>query len=84
MDAARDDPASPIAGMRVLEVWKAKRSIVMKRPGQFIAATKLSCDVVNPPAGDDQLFDAVKGTYVQLTSLGDEVLEIPVPRRLET
>ncbi len=29
--AALDDPNSPIAGMPVLEVWKAKTSIVMKR-----------------------------------------------------
>jgi NAD(P) transhydrogenase subunit beta len=29
--AAQDDPTSPIAGMPVLEVWKAKTSIVMKR-----------------------------------------------------
>ncbi len=29
--AAEDDPTSPIAGMPVLEVWKAKVSIVMKR-----------------------------------------------------
>ena len=29
--AAQDDPTSPIAGMPVLEVWKAKQSIVMKR-----------------------------------------------------
>jgi len=29
--AAQDDPGSPIAGMPVLEVWKAKISIVMKR-----------------------------------------------------
>ena len=29
--AAQDDPSSPIAGMPVLEVWKAKTSIVMKR-----------------------------------------------------
>ncbi len=28
---AQDDPTSPIAGMPVLEVWKAKTSIVMKR-----------------------------------------------------
>ena len=28
---AQDDPDSPIAGMPVLEVWKAKTSIVMKR-----------------------------------------------------
>ena len=28
---AQDDPNSPIAGMPVLEVWKAKTSIVMKR-----------------------------------------------------
>ena len=28
---AQDDPCSPIAGMPVLEVWKAKTSIVMKR-----------------------------------------------------
>ncbi len=29
--AAQDDPTSPIAGMPVLEVWKAKTSIIMKR-----------------------------------------------------
>ena len=29
--AAEDDPTSPIAGMSVLQVWKAKTSIVMKR-----------------------------------------------------
>jgi hypothetical protein len=29
--SAEDDPSSPIAGMPVLEVWKAKHSIVMKR-----------------------------------------------------
>ena len=29
--AAQDDPTSPIAGMPVLEVWKAKMTIVMKR-----------------------------------------------------
>ena len=28
---AQDDPTSPIAGMPVLEVWKARTSIVMKR-----------------------------------------------------
>jgi NAD(P) transhydrogenase subunit beta len=29
--AAQDDPNSPIAGMPVLEVWKAKTAVVMKR-----------------------------------------------------
>jgi len=29
--AAQEDPASPIAGMPVLEVWKARTSIMMKR-----------------------------------------------------
>ncbi|MEO5765498.1 MAG: Re/Si-specific NAD(P)(+) transhydrogenase subunit beta, partial [Casimicrobiaceae bacterium] len=29
--AAQEDPGSPIAGMPVLEVWKAKNSVVMKR-----------------------------------------------------
>ena len=29
--SAQDDPSSPIAGMPVLEVWKARASIVMKR-----------------------------------------------------
>ncbi len=29
--AAEEDPASPIAGMPVLQVWKARTSIVMKR-----------------------------------------------------
>ena len=29
--AAQEDPGSPIAGMPVLEVWKARTSIVMKR-----------------------------------------------------
>jgi NAD(P) transhydrogenase subunit beta len=29
--SAQDDPSSPIAGMPVLEVWKAHHSIVMKR-----------------------------------------------------
>jgi NAD(P) transhydrogenase subunit beta len=29
--SAQEDPSSPIAGMPVLEVWKAKHSIVMKR-----------------------------------------------------
>jgi hypothetical protein len=32
---AQDDPASPIAGMPVLEVWKAETSIVMKRSHGF-------------------------------------------------
>ena len=29
--SAQDDPSSPIAGMPVLEVWKAQTTIVMKR-----------------------------------------------------
>ena len=29
--SAQEDPASPIAGMPVLEVWKAHNSVVMKR-----------------------------------------------------
>ena len=29
--AAQDDPSSPIYGMPVLEVWKAKNVIIMKR-----------------------------------------------------
>ena len=29
--AAQDDPGSPIAGMPVLEVWKAQNVIVFKR-----------------------------------------------------
>lgn len=29
--AAQEDPTSPIAGMPVMEVWKAKTSVVMKR-----------------------------------------------------
>ncbi|MEL6533045.1 MAG: NAD(P)(+) transhydrogenase (Re/Si-specific) subunit beta, partial [Pseudomonadota bacterium] len=29
--AAQDDPNSPIAGMPVLEVWKAKQTFVLKR-----------------------------------------------------
>jgi H+-translocating NAD(P) transhydrogenase subunit beta len=29
--AAQEDPTSPIARMPILEVWKAKTSIVMKR-----------------------------------------------------
>src|SRR5512142_2230256 len=29
--SAQEDPSSPIAGMPVLEVWKAKNSVVMKR-----------------------------------------------------
>jgi NAD(P) transhydrogenase subunit beta len=29
--AAQEDPSSPIAGMPVLEVWKARTVIVMKR-----------------------------------------------------
>jgi NAD(P) transhydrogenase subunit beta len=29
--AAQDDPSSPIAGMPVLEVWKGRTSVVMKR-----------------------------------------------------
>jgi H+-translocating NAD(P) transhydrogenase subunit beta len=29
--SAQDDPSSPIAGMPVLEVWKSRNSIVMKR-----------------------------------------------------
>ena len=29
--AAQDDPASPIAGMPVLEVWQAREVVVFKR-----------------------------------------------------
>ena len=29
--AAQDDPKSPIAGMPVLEVWKAQNVIILKR-----------------------------------------------------
>ena len=29
--SAQEDPSSPIAGMPVLEVWKARTSVVMKR-----------------------------------------------------
>ncbi|MGE0387189.1 MAG: NAD(P)(+) transhydrogenase (Re/Si-specific) subunit beta, partial [Gammaproteobacteria bacterium] len=29
--AAQEDPASPIAGMPVLEVWKARVAVVLKR-----------------------------------------------------
>jgi NAD(P) transhydrogenase subunit beta len=29
--SAQEDPTSPIAGMPVLEVWKAHNSVVMKR-----------------------------------------------------
>ena len=29
--AAQDDPCSPIAGMPVLEVWKAKQVVILKR-----------------------------------------------------
>ena len=29
--SAQEDPSSPIAGMPVLEVWKAHNSVVMKR-----------------------------------------------------
>ncbi|HAW03860.1 MAG TPA: NAD(P) transhydrogenase subunit beta, partial [Saprospirales bacterium] len=29
--SAQDDPNSPIAGMPVIEVWKAKQVVVMKR-----------------------------------------------------
>jgi H+-translocating NAD(P) transhydrogenase subunit beta len=29
--SAMEDPASPIAGMPVLEVWKAEKTIVLKR-----------------------------------------------------
>ena len=29
--AAQEDPTSPIAGMPVLEVWKGKTTIVLKR-----------------------------------------------------
>jgi NAD(P) transhydrogenase subunit beta len=29
--AAEDDPGSPIAGMPVLQVWKAKHVVIFKR-----------------------------------------------------
>ena len=42
----QDDPNSPIAGMPVLEVWKAKQVIVSKRgqgPGYSVVEHPLFC-----------------------------------------
>src|SRR5262249_38741628 len=46
--SAQEDPASPIAGMPVLEVWKAHNSIVMKR-----SMASGSPGVDNPPFSKD-------------------------------
>ena len=68
--AAEDDPTSPIAGMPVLQVWKAKTSIVMKRS---MASGYAGVD--NPLFFKDNnrmLFgDAKKMLYEVLTALKD-------------
>ena len=70
--AAQTDPSSPIAGMPVLEVWKATNTIVMKRSLRVGYA-----GVDNPlfvkPNNSMFLGDAKKSIEKLLTLLGDDV-----------
>jgi NAD(P) transhydrogenase len=69
---AQDDPSSPIAGMPVLEVWKAKQTIVMKRSLRVGYA-----GVDNPlfvkPNNAMYLGDAKTTTDKLVTLLGEDV-----------
>jgi NAD(P) transhydrogenase subunit beta len=48
--AAQDDPGSPIAGMPVLEVWKAQNVIVFKRSmNTGYAAYRTRCSLKRTP-----------------------------------
>ena len=67
--AAQDDPGSPIAGMPVLEVWKARQVIISKRgPGRGYSG------IENPlffKENSRMLYGDAKGSLDQiLTSLG--------------
>lgn len=72
--AAQTDPTSPIAGMPVLEVWKAKQSIVMKRSLRVGYA-----GVDNPlffkPNNGMYLGDAKAKVEELLTLLGDDDID---------
>ena len=71
---AQTDPDSPIAGMPVLEVWKAKQTIVMKRSLRVGYA-----GVDNPlfvkPNNSMYLGDAKQSTEKLVTLLGDDAKE---------
>ena len=79
--SAQEDPSSPIAGMPVLEVWKARMSVVMKRS---MASGYAGIDnelYVNPKTG--MLFaDAKQGLADLVVPAVRRVDDVVLKRRL--
>jgi NAD(P) transhydrogenase alpha subunit len=86
--AAQTDPDSPIAGMPVLEVWKAKHCVVMKRSLRVGYAGVDNPLFVHEHAGMylgdakqsvDRLVDLIKGQETQEPSPAQDTENAPTP-----